>query len=176
MKAMCANLTYQIFQADSKGTQPVPDDLAVVLPIHIVEKSQSKLFTKNLAPWKKKNPTQTKHLKKVFLAAPKKIRYDLWTVHQHTHGWNFKQLIFQTNNSNTSTCASPKPSSLRTLTKSYSRRIAVQTALQKYRTKAGDKSWTKALFILKICLRKLWVLANKHDFCLQSWQKIQSTY
>lgn len=50
---MCANLTYQMFQADSKGTQLVPDDLAVVLPIYIVEKIQSKLFTKKLAPWKK---------------------------------------------------------------------------------------------------------------------------
>lgn len=40
----------------------------------------------------------------------------------------------------------------------------------------GPKLETKALLILKLCLRKLWVLANKRDFCLQSWQKIQSTY
>lgn len=42
-----------MFQADSKGTQLVPDDLAVMLPIYIVEKIQSKLFTKKLVPWKK---------------------------------------------------------------------------------------------------------------------------
>lgn len=78
MKAMCANLTYQIFQADSKGTQPVPDDLAVVLPIHIVEKSQSKLFTKNLAPWKKKKSNPNKTLKKSLSGSSKENK--VWFV------------------------------------------------------------------------------------------------
>lgn len=136
---------------------------------HSGEKSKQAVY-KKLSLWEKtqknQTKTQTKYFKKFFLAAPKKIRYGLWTAHQHIHDWNFKQLVFQTNNSISSTCASPKPSSLSTLTKSNTgRRIAVQTA---YRTKAGDKTWTKALLILEICLRKLWVLANKHDFCLQS--------
>lgn len=91
---MCANLTYQVFQADSKGPQPLPDDRAVVPPIHIVEKSQSELFTKNWHHGRKKN--QTKYFEKIFLAAQKKVRYDLWTAHQHIHGWNFKKLVFQT--------------------------------------------------------------------------------
>jgi len=34
-------------QPGSKGTQPTPDDPAVVLLIEIMEKGQSKLFTKN---------------------------------------------------------------------------------------------------------------------------------
>lgn len=56
---MCANLTYQVFQADSKGPQPLPDDRAVVPPIHIVEKSQSELFTKHWHHRRKKNKQNT---------------------------------------------------------------------------------------------------------------------
>lgn len=86
----------------------------------------------------------------------------------HIHGQNSKQLVFQTNNSTSSTCCQSKACKFK---HHYKKQHGENCSATGH---TGQNLETT--LILEICLRKLWVLANKPDFCLPSCQKIQNTH
>lgn len=114
---------------------------------------------------RKKNKTNQNYSN--FSGSPKENKIcELLT--RYSHGQNSKQLVFQTNNSTSSTWCQSKACNFMHHYKKHHKENCSATV------RAGQKLQTT--LILEICLRKLCVLANKPDLCLPSWQRIQKPH